>query len=326
PAPVINPLTAYFGMGPASWLAIPFNESGADDILVTSYRNNMHSGFSSAYDGSTKRMMWQKSKCGMNVDEAYGFGGMRPFAGYPNGDGTERLISQYPGFQYFADGRTGEITRHYLAHLGTFFYKDKKGDVLKSGPALHSEPIVIEKPEKIHTNLHYIQYFDAVDHLVLWGGSSFTLGLWLDIKDESGALWSTEYIYGYLNTPTQGVCDINNDGYLEVMGWEHAKDALVCRDLTSGDLRWTLDIPGGDFGRWYATCDIDGDGTEELLLCTESRLVAINEKDGNGNVVWSIEIPAPCSGPVVADIDGDGYAEILLSCDNGHIYVVGQRQ
>ncbi len=324
PAPVINPLTAYCGMGPASWLAVPLVEKDRDDILITSYKNNMHSAFSSAYDGSTKQMMWRKDKCGINVDEAYGFGGMRPFAGYPNGDGTERLISQYPGFQYFADGRTGEITRHYLAHLGTFFYKDKKGDVLKSGPALHSEPIVIEKPEKIHTNLHYIQYFDAVDQIVLWGGSSFTLGLWLDIKDESGMLWSTEYIYGYLNTPTQGVCDINNDGYLEVMGYEHAKEALVCRDLTSGDLRWTMDIPGSDFGRWYATCDIDGDGCEELLLCTESRLLAINEKDGKGNIAWSIDIPAPCSGPVIADIDGDGHPEILLSCDNGYIYLVAQ--
>lgn len=322
PAPVLNPLTAYIGTGPASWLALPVNDKDTDDILVTSYKNNMHSAFSTVYDGVTANEMWTKRKCGMNIDEAYGFGGMKPFAGYANPDGTEKLICQYPGFQYFADGKTGEITRHYLAHLGTFFYKDKKGDVLKSGPALHSEPIVIKKPRNINTNLHYIQYFNAVDQLVLWGGSSFTLGLWLDIKDESGALWSTEFIYSYLNTPTQGVCDINSDGYLEVLGWEHAKDALTCRDLTSGDLRWTLDVPNGDFGRWYATCDINNDGTDELLFCTESKLYAINEANGEGNIVWSINIPAPCSGPVIADIDGDGFTEIVLSCDNGYLYIV----
>ncbi|MBN2852924.1 MAG: VCBS repeat-containing protein [Clostridia bacterium] len=322
PAPMLNPLTAYIGMGPASWMTIPLTDSEHDDILITSYKNNMHSGFSTAYHGNTGAFMWEKDKCGTNIGEAYGFGGMRPFAGYPKGDGTENLISQYPGFQYFADGKTGDITRHYLAHLGTFFYKDKKGDVMKSGPALHSEPIIIKKPELINTNLHYIQYFNEVDYLVLWGGSSFTLGLWLDIKDESGALWSTEYIYQYLNTPTQGVCDINNDGYLEVLGYEHAKDLLTCRCLTSGDLRWTLDVPNADFGRWYATCDINHDGVEELLVCTESKLYAINEKDGKGQIVWSLDIPAPCSGPVVADIDGDGNSEIVLSCDNGYLYIV----
>lgn len=322
PVVTLNPLTAYAGMAPASWFAAPFNTPDVDDILITNYMNNMHSGFSTAYNGKTLEFMWTNDKCGNNMGEIYGFGGMRPFAGYPNGDGTERLISQYPGFQYFADGKTGEVTRHYLAHLGTFYYKDNKGDVLKSGPALHSEPIVISKPKKINTNLHYIQYFDVVDHLVLFGGSSFTVALWLDIQDESGALWCTEYQYAYLNTPTQGVCDINGDGYLEVLGWEHAKGELVCRCLTSGDLRWTLDLPGGDFGRWYTTCDINNDGIDELLLSTGDKLYAITGKNGKGEILWELDVPAPCSGPVVADVDGDGFCEILLSCDDGNLYLV----
>ena len=107
-----------------------------------------------------------------------------------------------------------------------------------------------------------------------------------------------------------------------MLGYEHPKKALTCRCLTSGDLKWTMDIPNADVSRFYTTCDINGDGKDELILCTDRQLLAIHEQNGKGKIVFAVEIPSSCQGAVVADADGDGLPEILLSCDDGCLYML----
>ncbi|MCC7355301.1 MAG: VCBS repeat-containing protein [Anaerolineae bacterium] len=292
--------------GTVSLHTLPLRQAGQDDVLVTSLKNNMHSAFTCALAGENGRQVWRQDKSGAVSGEARGYGGSCPFAGLAKDDGTEDLVSEFPDLFYIADGKTGDFTVYNRTQQGCFFGLDEKTDVLKSRGALYGTPIVTPVG-------------------VVWGGCPWVTGFWQVMELGIGFRWFTapQAASGLNRCPLQAIGDFGGSGRLQLIGWEFAKNALTCRDLEEGDLRWTLPLPGADAGQYYVTCDVDGDGREECILCTPDELVAVGERDGNGVVVWRLRLPAACTQPVVADADGDGLAEILLPCQDGSLYLVG---
>ncbi|HPK03671.1 MAG TPA: VCBS repeat-containing protein [Candidatus Sumerlaeota bacterium] len=304
--------------GIAQLMALPLQSAGVDDLAVTGLQSNLHSGFTIALDGRNGEQLWRQERSGRvgvhNAEgvlevEARGYGGNWPFAGLPKADGTEDLVSAFPDIIYTADGRTGEFTLHHCTQFGTFMDYDAQGDVYRNKASFYAIPIVL--PEG-----------------VIYGGCPYVTGLWRVEDAFAGFQWRTAYhapLYHRFPRPMQVAASLGEDGRRQLIGWEYAKGMLTCRDLLEGDLRWTLAIAEGDAGDSFVGCDLDGDGRDEVLLCTPQELVAVGEREGAGAILWRLALAAPCHEPVVADVDGDGAAEILLPCDDGRLYVVGNQ-
>jgi hypothetical protein len=284
---------------------LPLMEPGEDDVLIIALKNNMHSGFTEAWSLKSGRL-WRKDKSGTVLGETRGYGGSRPFAGWPKPDGTEDIVSEFPDLLYIADGRTGEFSLYLRSQFGAFYGYDAGGDVMKNKAVLYGIPIVVPDSEAYG------------GYVVYWGGCSFLAGVWERTAESGGFRWYSPFQATLTANPLQAIGYFDNTARLEVIGWEHSKGALTCRDFREGGLLWTIPLAGGHAGRYFAVCDINGDGIDECLLCTNDELLAV----ASGEIVWRLQLPAPCTQPVIADADGDGFSEILLPCSDGRLYEV----
>ena len=112
-----------------------------------------------------------------------------------------------------------------------------------------------------------------------------------------------------------GLVDVDADGELEV-GYSLKNHSMFhCRDLSSGNHKWQIDLPGIPVGP-VLTCDVDGDGKGEFLV---DRWCIGTDQCGVGEIRW--ESPVPFGWAAIADIDGDGIGEI--ACPNrGRIVIL----
>ena len=125
--------------------------------------------------------------------------------------------------------------------------------------------------------------------------------------------WRVEAGY---DTPSRaGLVDVDGDGVIEVGYTLQNESTFVCRDLWTGEIKWTLSLPSAPNGP-VITADVDGDGKGEFIT---GRYCVGTDGDGLGQLRW--EMPIPLGWGIIADVDGDGKGEIISS-HSGIIYVM----
>jgi outer membrane protein assembly factor BamB len=138
------------------------------------------------------------------------------------------------------------------------------------------------------------------------------------------------------------VGDMDGDGSSEICGpgFQRSEDSsqqdFKCLEAHSGRLRWKLALPGGSFYGNNAAhpnppgvllCgDIDGDGLDECIFGIGNELYCVgwSATDRSGRVEWKFALPSSFATPVVADVTGDGSLQIVVVCNDGYIYGIGQ--
>lgn len=78
-----------------------------------------------------------------------------------------------------------------------------------------------------------------------------------------------------------------------------------------------------------ALADLDGDGKPEIIVGTDSGKVFAMNWQGQAPSGWESGIKLNSSGlypvqssPVVGDINGDGKVEVVVGCNDGHVYAI----
>ena len=120
--------------------------------------------------------------------------------------------------------------------------------------------------------------------------------------DPRQGIWHEDVGY---DTPERiGFVDVDGDGAMEV-GYALGNSAeFCCRDLWTGAVKWTLELPAAPRGP-VITADVDGDGQGEFLV---DRWCIGTDSEGRGQIRWTA--PVSMGWAVIADVDGDGLGEI----------------
>ncbi|MGI9427304.1 MAG: FG-GAP repeat domain-containing protein [Bythopirellula sp.] len=120
--------------------------------------------------------------------------------------------------------------------------------------------------------------------------------------DPSSGVWREDLDY---DVPMNvALVDVDGDGALEA-GYSARNDTkFVCRDVWTGNVEWTLELPAPAYGATI-TADFDGNGRGEFFC--GRYCIGVND-EGAGEVRW--QSPVHITWPVIADFDGDGDGEI----------------
>ena len=81
----------------------------------------------------------------------------------------------------------------------------------------------------------------------------------------------------------------------------------------TGQLRWTVSLPGGGLGGPPTIADVDGDGIPEIGVAASSAYTVFRR---DGTMLWSKnsqDFSSQMTGSTVFDFDGDGSAEVLYA-------------
>jgi outer membrane protein assembly factor BamB len=120
--------------------------------------------------------------------------------------------------------------------------------------------------------------------------------------DPTQGVWREEA--GYDVPQKVGLIDVDRDGTLEA-GYALANhNDFICRDLWTGETKWSVPLPAGGYGP-VLVADADGDGKGEFLV---SWYCLGTDEAGKGVVRW--QSPVYLGWAVIADFDGDGAGEI----------------
>ena len=138
----------------------------------------------------------------------------------------------------------------------------------------------------------------------------------------AGILWkreSSEYRY-YRSLGAVG--DVSGSGIL-MLGILTDEGLFECIDITTGTVRWSLNLGLKSYSAAIAAGDIDSDDRDEFIAgLPDGRLMAIQESDRGGEILWEKTFEAAIGYSIIADVDGDGTAEIVLSTSDGYIRVL----
>ena len=96
-----------------------------------------------------------------------------------------------------------------------------------------------------------------------------------------------------------------------------------CIDLSTGKIRWSLDLRAAPNATSVVAGDLDASGGDEFLLgLPDGRLVCLIETSGEGSILWQHSFDAAVTNPIIADIDQDGVGEIVVSTLDGYVRIL----
>lgn len=152
------------------------------------------------------------------------------------------------------------------------------------------------------------------------------------IDGEGKLVWQhqEEGIFFGIPSVYPGIADFDGDGGPEILATaDHATPqahTLRCFDGATGQPRWELmlDSPPGVPGS-AITFDLDGDGREECIFPTGNVLYAVGERSGSRGAEfrWKLTLPAAMGPLAVADVEGTGRAQLVVVCEDGYLYGIG---
>lgn len=210
-----------------------------------------------------------------------------------NGDGKEDLVFTNPDYYCVASGPTGE------ALIGPDF-----------PPKIFSQP-----SQGLYTLPAVLENKSGDPTVALVDGHYFQAAMTVRAKPA----WYKLPEVGEARSGAEGFLQLPDGTWL--MGFGREDGMFACVEVSTGKLRWTLQMEGAATA--VATCDIDGDGRQEFLFgTTHGKLHAIGDGGDQPRVVWSLQFPASVGAPIPADIDGDGASEILVSTGDGKLCLV----
>jgi hypothetical protein len=126
-------------------------------------------------------------------------------------------------------------------------------------------------------------------------------------------IWRDDHGY---DVPTKiGLIDVDGDGSLEAGYVLKNHRTFICRNLWTGEIKWTIDLPEEPDGP-VLVADFDGDGKGEFL-CGGCCIGTTDT--GCGEIRWTS--PIPFGWAVIADFDGDGIGEIACVY-KGNIHIL----
>lgn len=107
---------------------------------------------------------------------------------------------------------------------------------------------------------------------------------------------------------TLAVGDIDNDGFVEIVGVRSAGGTIAFRH--DGTMKWTSSYGGNQFTGGLAISDIDSDGNPEII-------VGATVLNGDGSLKWESSIATVVKGywgqlSIMVDLDLDGRSEIII--------------
>jgi len=120
---------------------------------------------------------------------------------------------------------------------------------------------------------------------------------------------------GYDVPPRAGLVDVDGDGAMEVGYAALNSRVFKCRNLWTGEVEWTLELPSPPNCPVIAV-DVDGDGKGEFL--TGWHCIGTGP-DGKGVIRW--KSPRWLNWGAIADFDGDGLGEIVCPTV-GAVYIL----
>lgn len=162
-----------------------------------------------------------------------------------------------------------------------------------------------------------------------------------DNKDLVGPVVLSDALAGHWTAYSYpSVAALEKDGKPFVV--HHSAFALALLTDLEGRPAWHFGMTRDTAGQWGQFADMDGDGRREfvhaqpdgllrgfapgpLTRCPtcppETTLAEIDPSDHR----WDFDPGRPISRIITADLDGDGRSELLLGCDDGSLYAVGER-
>jgi outer membrane protein assembly factor BamB len=219
-----------------------------------------------------------------------------------NGDGLDDILNIYPDMFCIARGRDGKLLvaeeSHKYVDVYAYFADMLVADFLNKG-----EPQVLYAHE-------------------------FVTAL-LTARGERK--WKIDHPHplGWRNQAAWG--DVDGDGRMAFLfpgAMDQKGREFQCRDAATGKLKWRIPVPDGPL-TFPAVADIDGDGRDECIFTMGNTLYAVgaaktlSASTSAGAILWKLELPG-IAGPVaIADADGNGVAQILVGCNDGHVYGIG---
>jgi hypothetical protein len=270
-------------------------------LLVSLYKSySMNSEETFAFDYESEKQLWHRKEIG---EGEWG----RGFGAY--------------GFTSYKKDENGRIHVFFLAK-DTFCHFDAlTGEFIKPPLLLKDLTEIVLRDKGIYdvSDVSLSTYTDPFSAY----GSITIADINNDGKDELlffgcfnaiGAMDMDHNVLWWKNTPLSdlcmrypGLCDIDNDGELEI-GVGHINGDFICYSAKNGKEKWRFNL--GSIASDIACCDIDGDGFEEFVFGTaDGRLIALGN---NGKMKFEKQFDTSVGSPVIADLDGDGKAEILV--------------
>jgi outer membrane protein assembly factor BamB len=131
--------------------------------------------------------------------------------------------------------------------------------------------------------------------------------------DPREGVWHEDHGY---DVPLKiGLIDVDGDGVMEAGYVLINHRTFVCRNLWTGEIKWTLELPEAPDSPVLAV-DVDGDGKGEFLC---GRYCLGTDENSRGEIRWVS--PVSMAWAAIADFDGDGFGEIVCA-EAGKIYIL----
>ncbi|HEY9187705.1 MAG TPA: hypothetical protein VIR55_07350 [Ignavibacteria bacterium] len=270
-------------------------------LLASLYKSySMNSEETFAFDFETGKQLWHIKEVGEG-DYGRGFGAYGFTSYYKDSEG--RLHTFFLAKDTFC---------HFDAHSGEFI-KPPQVITFITEKVLKEKGIYSISDEDLATWTDPFSAYGSIAIEDINNDNEKEL-LFIGCFNAIGALDMNHNVIWWDNAPLSdlcmrypGICDIDNDGELEI-GVGHINGKFVCYSAKTGKEKWSFNL---DSVTSDIVCsDIDGDGYYEFIFGTsDGRLLALGN---NAKIKFELKFDSSVGSPIIADIDNDNKSEIIV--------------